>query len=335
MKRWITRAGLVLFGCIVAFAAGEWIAAHSGVVDTPPGLFVEHPTRSFANRPGFKGRDRRGNPIRINSMGLRNPEISLDKPAGVMRVLVLGDSVAFGDGVREEEAFPARLEGLLNAGGTSRWQVINGGVRGYNTVMEKRLFEEVGLRYQPDWVVLAYVLNDAEPLERQGGMIDPRHRTLLAIKNFAKEHFYLYSLLRKVVELWRWQQGPMGAMETYEAQFAPDHPGWRASEEAVEDIRDLAAQANARFLFAVLPVLGKAAPETQAADEAIRRRVVALGKRLGVRTLDFQPLFGGTPGRDAQIEERDTFHPNPTGHRMIAEALEKEIMRPAGEAPDA
>src|SRR5262245_15661592 len=65
-----------------------------------PGLFYE-------NKPGVDLDV--GVPVRINSLGLRGGEIARPKPKGTWRVLVLGDSVAFGWGVREEETFEALL----------------------------------------------------------------------------------------------------------------------------------------------------------------------------------------------------------------------------------
>ena len=44
--------------------------------------------------------------VRTNGLGLRGAPASAEKPAGVYRVLVLGDSFAFGFGVRTRRPFP-------------------------------------------------------------------------------------------------------------------------------------------------------------------------------------------------------------------------------------
>ena len=49
----------------------------------------------------------------INSLGLRDREISRTKPEGTGRVLLLGNSFTEGVGVEAADAFPARLQELV------------------------------------------------------------------------------------------------------------------------------------------------------------------------------------------------------------------------------
>ena len=49
----------------------------------------------------------------INAQGLRDTEISIAKPDDAFRILVLGDSVAHGEHVPFDEAFPNQLERQL------------------------------------------------------------------------------------------------------------------------------------------------------------------------------------------------------------------------------
>ncbi len=51
--------------------------------------------------------------IRINSLGFRSDEIPLKKVAGEFRILVLGDSVTFGTGGRNEGTYPSILQERL------------------------------------------------------------------------------------------------------------------------------------------------------------------------------------------------------------------------------
>src|SRR5687768_1727113 len=43
--------------------------------------------------------------LRTNSLGCRGPEVAREKPSGVFRIVLLGDSVAFGWGVDDEVTF--------------------------------------------------------------------------------------------------------------------------------------------------------------------------------------------------------------------------------------
>jgi GDSL-like lipase/acylhydrolase family protein len=91
---------------------------------------------------------------------------TLEKPEGARRVLVLGDSVAFGWGVPFDSLFTTRLEEQLNASsGVRRIEVFNCAVPSYNAAQEAALLEHVGLRMLPDLVLIAYTLNDDDPPE--------------------------------------------------------------------------------------------------------------------------------------------------------------------------
>lgn len=97
--------------------------------------------------------------FRTNSQGFRGTkEYSVLKPAGLFRVLALGDSVTLGHGVEDEETFSAVLEQTLSQFRPT--EVINMGVSGFGTAEELIQLREVGLRYEPDLVVLAYFVND-------------------------------------------------------------------------------------------------------------------------------------------------------------------------------
>ncbi len=103
-----------------------------------------------------------GVPVRTNSCGMRGREIALDKPEKVYRIAFLGDSFTFGWGVEEEEAFPWVVERLLrvNAQDGISVEILNLGVPGYSTFQQVALFEEKGLDFQPDAVVLFFIDND-------------------------------------------------------------------------------------------------------------------------------------------------------------------------------
>ena len=52
--------------------------------------------------------------VRTNDLGLRGPAVPA-REVGELRILVLGDSITFGDYVDEHETYPAELERRLKA----------------------------------------------------------------------------------------------------------------------------------------------------------------------------------------------------------------------------
>jgi len=102
-----------------------------------------------------------GQTVTHNSQGNRGPEASFAKPAGVRRVVVLGDSQAWGYGVGDDDTIPAQLGRLLNDGGGGHYEVLNLGVGGYGTDQAFLKYLVQGARYAPDAVVLTVFKNDA------------------------------------------------------------------------------------------------------------------------------------------------------------------------------
>lgn len=118
----------------------------------------DDPELAFTLTPGFRA-EVAGNLYRINAHGMRGGPVTLDKPAGVRRVLVLGDSYAFGFGVAEADTIAAQLEAKLGSLYPGV-QVLNMGVPGYQTGQQEVQLRRTGLRFAPDLVVLVYYAND-------------------------------------------------------------------------------------------------------------------------------------------------------------------------------
>ncbi len=106
--------------------------------------------------------------IETNSLGLRYPELG-EKTGDEFRVLVLGDSITFGDYVSFDETYPAALEQRFK-GRIPRIRVINAGLPGVGTSDELHHFVEIADDVEADLVLVGMYLNDSQ----SGGRFNAR-----------------------------------------------------------------------------------------------------------------------------------------------------------------
>src|SRR5262245_31173258 len=100
--------------------------------------------------------------VRLNALGFREPRLPSPKPPGVVRVVALGDSFTQGYGVEEDEAWPRRLEAVLDARRPGRYEVVNLGVPGTNPRDHLGHLRDPGLAYEPDVVLVTVMGNDVQ-----------------------------------------------------------------------------------------------------------------------------------------------------------------------------
>ncbi|RME42926.1 MAG: SGNH/GDSL hydrolase family protein, partial [Chloroflexi bacterium] len=170
-------------------------------------FFEPDPYTGYRLRPNSLGYFQHGIPARVNSQGHRDDEVSLPKPEGVFRILMLGDSFTVGANVRQEEAYPQVLEQLLNQNSARKIEVVNAGVGGWEPFMYAQYYEHYGRQYEPDLVLIGFFVgNDAynqlNRVEQLPTAVLGRRVTrkaaanpLTRIKVFLFEHSHLVRLL--------------------------------------------------------------------------------------------------------------------------------------------
>ena len=100
--------------------------------------------------------------VRINSQGIRaDYDIPLEKPPGVQRIVVLGDSYGMGYEVDLKDAFATRMADHLAAAG-HKVEIVNLSVSGFGNAEELIMLQHRGFAFHPDLVLLAWHMTDLD-----------------------------------------------------------------------------------------------------------------------------------------------------------------------------
>ena len=171
---WRGRLGLLAFGLLFGLAMVEvalrLLAPYLSVVNELSSIATfqtYHPVYGFFHRPGASGwieTPEFTSHVRFNARGLREREVAVPKPAGLYRVMVLGDSFVEGAQVPEADTVARQLEGILAGAAPGRQvEAINAGNAGFGTAQELLFLEHEGAAYGPNVVVLVYFVDNDLP----------------------------------------------------------------------------------------------------------------------------------------------------------------------------
>ncbi len=167
-------------------------------------------TTTGDNTSYFALRWQKTHTISVNSFGFREREITKQKPANVFRIVVIGDSLTYGQGIAEEERFSRLIEQQLNVS-NNNYEVLNFGKPGAETVHHIGFLDDV-LELQPDFILLQWFVNDVEGNDKSAR---PRPYRLIPsdyLSGFFHRNSALYYLIKQA---WNGLQSKLGLVGTY------------------------------------------------------------------------------------------------------------------------
>ncbi|MEO0650914.1 MAG: SGNH/GDSL hydrolase family protein [Planctomycetota bacterium] len=150
--------------------------AIAGFVQGSGGAWDGHPDPDVGRvlQPGLEGRKVGAITIDSNRFGLRERDFEVPKPPGTLRLIALGDSYVFGNGVAAGDRFGVHLEQWLNdaAPEGTTVEVLHVGQPDWNQIAESNYLRRSLELYQPDAVVHVLIYNDLDdsPAARGFGM---------------------------------------------------------------------------------------------------------------------------------------------------------------------
>ena len=261
-------------------------------------------------------------PVHVNAQGSRGPAFSPDKTTNTFRVLSLGDSRTFGWGLADDETYSRRLEQLLRQefGGTKNFEVINAGVNAWSYPQMAVYFRDIGLRYQPDLVILAEANLWTQFSEKNDAAFVKKFLGRVRLKNFLRRfaiyHFVVEVQLREFYERQRTKFIPVDpkqdALFKEQQQSDPD----AVFRAAIEDICRTAQSNRIPAVLLFLPTL----EDLQSTNQSS-----VLRAKLAVHAATAVPLADLTadlaPQGKALYLDADPVHLNARGNEIVAQRL--------------
>jgi lysophospholipase L1-like esterase len=230
--------------------------------------------------------------VRTSSLGLRYGEITPKPNPGHVRILALGDSQTFGNGLDLGETWPMQLERMLENFHGYRWEVVNAGIPGTDTWQHEILLRRLLNIIHPHAVVLALYVNDVVPRH------DVSKAEAIGQTNTSSKKL-VYLLRRSAVVTWIYYRVvlPRNARRS-RGNSAEDsvitgagndlaERGWRQVEDSFAGMKQLCDSRNVILLVAILPRRDQISGDNL--GQAYNERARTIAEAHGIQALDMLP----------------------------------------------
>jgi len=347
MKRMTLNAAAVLISVCMILAlleAGFRMFAPQPVkVSVPAILDPELIYRLPPNANGTDVKEEFTVRIKTNSLGLRDREYSPRKQAAVhARILVLGDSMTFAEGVEAEETYPKLLEQWLGG----EYEVINAAVRGYGTDQEILLFQQLIPIYHPDVVVLSFFARNDFDDNLYGHLFEAQDDRLVRLplteESSPKFRYYRrqsfiqtlpgyqtaiqYSHLMNFART-RWARWEFTRKFETARKLDPakEDRAWRLTRMLILKWRENAQHNGICPYLLLIPSSEQLDRNGDAIDDARFERVLALAHETGIPVIDPRSIMREASRGSTLLYYPKDRHLTTQGHRVVAAYLQKSL----------
>ncbi|MCB0311438.1 MAG: SGNH/GDSL hydrolase family protein [Bdellovibrionales bacterium] len=244
------------------------------------------------------------------------------KPADTYRIAVVGDSFTFAPYMQFTDAFPHKLEAMLNLNDTAlKGEVINYGVPAYSLSHEvavvRRAVEE-----QADLIILQVTLNDPEmkpyrPTGIQTNLADPFG---VFRPQQGPEWLFKYWKTAMFVAERLHNSRTHTLYQEYFKELFNNPRSWKKYLGALGKIEKICKRAEVPVVAVVFPLFGLPTDQNYPFWDIHTKVAEALTDH-GIPYRDLLDIYSGIPLERLQVMPGVDRHPNEIAHRMAAEAI--------------
>jgi hypothetical protein len=248
-----------------------------------------------------------------NSLGYRDIEWTDEMVTGKFKVMVVGDSFVYGDGIEDPKD---RFSDILADKLGDDYAVFNVGFGGTNT--KHHIEAIINYPYVPDLIILSYFINDIEGalLEEQWLNKPPRTPRLLPQFGWLERNSYAFNFL-----YWRLHRLVLAQKDVPDRRWewylsVYNHPdSWWLHQQQLQAIHDGTKAEEIELLVVVFPSMD----HTQE-SLVVTERVIDFFHQRGTPVLDVSEIIQDIPQRDRMASAVDA-HPSELIHQRVAHAL--------------
>jgi hypothetical protein len=263
----------------------------------------------------------------LNSIGWRDDEHRAAKPAGTYRILGLGDSYLFGQGVKPQDRCLDQLATLIQQQTPQRKiEVLNAGQQAYNTAMEARVLKDCGVTYNPDLVILYFVPNDVEPdIYTKNSKVEffTEYMTGSLATDWMSQHSEVWALFNRSIG-GRWR-GRAYIRESI-GSFTSDPEKWATCQRGLDDIVATCRKSGIKLCVAAFPFFYQL--DGDYPFQPIHDRLRQYCEEDGIPFFDLRDEYRSYHGPELWVHPTDQ-HPNEQAHRIAAEATARFLAQHA------
>jgi hypothetical protein len=291
--------------------------------------------------------------MHTNSAGMRDHrEYPLDKTPGTCRAILLGDSFFMGYEAIYEDSFAFQLETSLKNQGAP-CEILNFSVSGFGTAESLIQLQEVGIKYQPDFVVLEWHHTDPDDNRRSNlfrvrndeltrysaeflpGVATQDKLMTFGLYRWVSQYSHLYSAIREsiatsvkkfIVDLQKLRKTEDKTAIATQEKKTPSQNVRTLDGLLVDEVAKLANSVGANLILADVP--------DQIANGDIRSSFRLLPQDITSPIEKASPTKQLETLRDEGVlvfRQRGQKHLTPIGYKALADAVAEPIIRSLSE----
>ncbi len=252
---------------------------------------------------------------RLNEMGCRDKEWSVDKSDGIPRIAFVGDSFAYGWGIKDvANRFTDIIQARFDKKQPHHTEVMNVAKPGWGTEKQINPIEDMIDRYHVDEIVLCYVPNDIERLLPTSQEFNPTKPPNSGFFNLDSSCLVDY-LYRRV---WLPRIPTVRVYHDWLANGYSDPEIWNLQQQQLESIAHYCRQHDVTLRVVLLPFIKTGGQKYDA--PSLHSALTNFFNDINVDVLDLLPEISNVDSQSLVVNKLDA-HPNEKAHAIFAEAI--------------